>query len=64
MPVGLHHHGAAVSMPDPARNGGNIDTGFDAPRAKDVAETVVRDPHYSQPGTGSINGFLGFLESE
>ena len=43
MPVGLHCKRAAVRVPEPSRDGRNIDSGLDAAGGKKVPEVMMID---------------------
>jgi hypothetical protein len=61
-PLGLHGQGTSVFVPKPTTDGGDIDTGFDTPDRKQMAEIVVRQPRNPNLPARSRERFVTLLQ--
>src|ERR1035441_5608694 len=60
MSVHLHGQSAADFMPEPTTDGGNVDTRFNAPGCKKVAQIVVGDTGHADDLRGPVHRLLAF----
>src|ERR1017187_7740033 len=62
--IDLHREGAAVGMPEPARNRGDIDAGLDATCREEVPEIVVRERPYPALAARRFKGAQAFPDAK
>src|SRR5260221_383620 len=64
MPVGLHRQRATVLVPEPAGDGRDVHTAFDANRCEEMTKVVVRDAGHAYFFGGAIHRLLALPHEE
>ena len=62
MTVNLHSQRTTVLVAQPARDGGDVHTGFDAARSEEMTKIVVGDSFHADESCRSVHGFLALVD--